>query len=361
MAALDRIQVEGFKSIKQMDLALRPMNVLIGANGAGKSNFLSVFRFLNQMAESELRAFVARSGGANALLHLGRKTTSSLTIRLYFEKYGYEARLHPTPEDALVFVDEGVTEDFVNWQPLKGLDGVISTYTQLHDHAHRYGGSTITVLLDTLKGWRVYHLNDTGDSAKIKFTSNVNDNANLRTDGSNLAAILYLFQQRYPEHYANIVKTIQLAAPFFDDFELRRDPLNPEAIRLEWRQKGSDAYFNASALSDGTLRFMCLAALLMQPILPPVVLIDEPELGLHPYALVLLASMLKSAAARTQVIISTQSVPLINQFEPEDIIVVDQENGQSVFKRLEKKPLEDWLEDYSLGEIWEKNIIGGTP
>jgi len=154
-----------------------------------------------------------------------------------------------------------------------------------------------------------------------------------------------------------------MITPFFDDFALRPYPFNQEKIRLEWKERGTDMTFSASALSDGTLRFMSLATLLLQPTnnLPATILLDEPELGLHPYAINVLANLLQSAAEHTQVIVSTQSVTLVNQFDPEDIIVVDRENGQSVFRHLPENEIDTWLEDYGLGDLWEKNILGGRP
>jgi len=154
---------------------------------------------------------------------------------------------------------------------------------------------------------------------------------------------------------------VRLVAPFFDDFDLKPSRLNPDKIRLEWREKGSDIYFNAHALSDGTLRFICMVTLLLIPEPPETILIDEPELGLHPYAITLLATLLRSAATRTQVIVSTQSVTLVNQFNPEDIIVVDRTDGRSIFERQDPQDLERWLEEYGMGDIWEKNLLGGRP
>jgi len=176
-----------------------------------------------------------------------------------------------------------------------------------------------------------------------------------------LAAFLYLLQETQPDYYRQIVETVRLVAPFFNDFVLRPNPFNEDKIQLEWQEKGSDGPFSANYLSDGTLRFICLATLLQQPNLPTTILIDEPELGLHPYAIVVLANMLRSAATQTQVIISTQSVPLVNQFTPEDIIVVDRQDGQSTFERRSTANLEAWLDDYGVGDLWEKNLLGGRP
>ena len=143
---------------------------------------------------------------------------------------------------------------------------------------------------------------------------------------------------------------------------------NCEKVRLRltrssWngRERDSDAYFNAHSMSDGTLRFVCLATLLLQPTLPETILLDEPELGLHPYAIRVLAELLQSASATTQVIVSTQSVSLVNQFSPEDLLVVEREAGNTVFKRPKSEDIQNWADDYGLGDLWEKNVIGGRP
>ncbi|WP_246076466.1 AAA family ATPase [Amycolatopsis cihanbeyliensis] len=159
--------------------------------------------------------------------------------------------------------------------------------------------------------------------------------------------------------YARIVNAVRQVAPFFRDFVLR--PEGNDRVRLRWWQHDSDALFSANQMSDGTLRFLCLAALLLQPELPALVVLDEPELGLHPFAIVQLAGLLRQAAARSQVLIATQSVTLMNQFEIGDLIVVEREGGTSTFTRPPADHLAAWLEEHSLGELWEKNLIGGRP
>jgi predicted ATPase len=168
-------------------------------------------------------------------------------------------------------------------------------------------------------------------------------------------------REKHGDQYRQIVGAIRMVAPFFRDFQLRPYPLNEQKIQLEWSEAGSDAYFNAHSLSDGTLRFMCLATLLLQPSPPSTIVIDEPELGLHPFAIQVLASLVQSASLRTQVIVSTQSVTLVNHFMPGDVIVVDREGGQSTFARLSEQSMSTWLEDYGLGDLWEKNVLGGRP
>jgi predicted ATPase len=211
--------------------------------------------------------------------------------------------------------------------------------------------------------WRLYHVHDTSDSAPMRKTAQVSDCNFLRPDGSNLSAFLYLLNRKHTAIYDLIRRSVQRAAPFFDDFELKPDPHNEETIRLAWRHKNSDQYFGTSSLSDGTLRFIALATLFLQPIQlrPSIILVDEPELGLHPFAIALLASFVKMASETTQVIISTQSPLLLDHFQPEDVLVADRVQGATQFSRLDSQRLGSWLEDYSLGQLWEKNEFGGRP
>ena len=196
----------------------------------------------------------------------------------------------------------------------------------------------------------------------MRRTCSVRDNEYLRPDAANLAAFLLMLHEEHSNVYAKVRDAIRLATPFLDDFKFRPKVSNgDQVLQLEWTQKDSDYPFHAGQLSDGTLRFIALTTALLQPNPPNTILLDEPELGLHPYALTLLAELLKKAATNTQVIVSTQSASLLDNFEPEDVIVVEREDGASTFKRLSSVELEEWLKDYSLGELWEKNIFGGRP
>jgi predicted ATPase len=214
---------------------------------------------------------------------------------------------------------------------------------------------------DVLKNWRVYHFHDTSESAGVKKYASMADYKFLFEDASNLAPFLFVLKKTQFEYYERIVKTIQLVIPFFKDFVLTPNPINEDNIRLEWNDIYSEKTFTANELSDGSLRFICMATLLLQKKLPKIILLDEPELGLHPTAITILASLLKKASVRSQVIVSTQSVSLVNEFEAEDIIVVEKEEAETVFKKLDPELLEDWLENYSLGDLWDKNVIGGKP
>lgn len=359
---LEHIHIKGFKSIRNLTFEMQPLNVLIGANGAGKSNFIALFRLLNELIESRLQTYTAKQG-AESLLYYGAKITDYIEIELVFGRNGYRATLTPTTQGTLIFANESC------WFQGDGDDrpymvnlGSGHKETQLFAESSSTPQQTAAdYIIGALRDWKIYHFHDTSEAAPIKQTHKLHDNERLRPDAANLAAFLYYLQAQHTQAYRRIVKTIRQVAPFFDDFNLRPSPLNPDMIRLAWRERDSDAYFDAHMLSDGTLRFMCLATLLLQPTLPSLILIDEPELGLHPYAIALLADLLEVAATKTQVILSTQSVPLINQFAPESIIVVDRKGNQSTFERLDEQALNMWLTEYGIGDLWEKNLIGGRP
>ncbi len=366
---LERIVLQGYKSIRDVEIHLRPVNVLIGANGSGKSNFISLFQFMNRVVNQGMQKYVAQAGGADQILFYGRKTTERLHVELWFQKKGdfvngYQCSLIPTAEDLLVFEEEYTYfQDRSRYsRPYLSLgSNRIHEETLLVDWAQQDNVSKH--VLKALRSWQLYHFHDTSESSKIKQTGDINDNLFLRPDASNLAAYLYMLRETKPEYYRNIVETVRMAAPFFGDFVLRPSPFNPEKIRLEWHERGSDMLFGPHALSDGTLRFMCLSTLFLQPpeYLPATIVLDEPELGLHPYAIALLANMIRSVSEHSQVILATQSVTLVNQFSIEDILVVDRAEKETTFRHLSEEEMASWLEDYGLGDLWEKNLLGGRP
>ena len=363
MPHLDRIKIKGFKSIKQSDVKLSSLNILIGPNGAGKSNFISFFKMLNEVVNQRLQNYVTKSGGSNALLYFGQKHTDSIDAYLEFGKNAYEFVLEPTINNQMFFAKEYISYHEDNYpKPWENYLGSGHKETSLISASkNKQGYSVADQVLDSLKSWRVYHFHDTSESSKIKGNCDINDNRILRPDASNLAAFLYLLKLNHFEYYSYILKTVQLIAPFIEDFILEPAKLNSDTIRLEWKHKESDNYFDISQLSDGTIRTICIATLLLQPDLPSCILIDEPELGLHPYAINIIGSLFKSVSKKTQIIASTQSLLLVDQLEPEDLIVVDYKNDQSILKRPTSEELQDWLEVYSLGELWEKNVLGGRP
>ena len=339
------ISIEGFKSIERIEqLPLGPINVLIGANGSGKSNFIGVFSLLQAVRDKTLDAYVERSGGADRLLHFGSKVTRKLTVVVTFHGGGrFELSLEAADDDRLMGTTGITLGSIVMGRP--GKTGLLD------------------FIRDQLDRFRMYHFHDTSAQAPIKRTADLHDNRYLREDGSNLAAFLYRLLQKEEEAYRMIVRTVRLVAPFFEDFVLEPQALNEDKIRMKWRHRGSDAYFDASSLSDGSLRFIALATLLLQPteLQPYVILLDEPELGLHPYAITLFGSLVRQCSLKRQVVIATQSPTLLDHFEPEDVLVADRVEGRTELKRLDRDRLITWLEGYTLGQLWEKNEIGGRP
>ena len=367
MGVLDRISIKGFKSIRSAELEIRPINVLIGANGSGKSNLLEAMAFLQAIRAGNLQGYVGRAGGADRLLHFGAKTTDKITIHTVFneEVNQYEITLMPTdvntlhPSSEILFFWNKVRHPDKPYDtsiPSRGGEaGISNPNVNVHNmiyYVRRY-----------LDSWRPYHFHDTGSASPLKRTADLNDNRYLRPDGSNLAAFLYLLREKNAVEYGVIRRTVQLAAPFFDDFALEPQDLNADKIRLEWKHLGNDDHFDVSSLSDGTLRFIAIVTLLLQPVekLPSVILLDEPELGMHPAAITLLASIIRSVSVDTQVILATQSPILLDHFEPEDVLVTNRVKGATEFSRLDAEKLEVWLDRYSLGELWEKNDLGGGP
>ncbi|MBE0469033.1 MAG: AAA family ATPase [Methyloprofundus sp.] len=358
---LNRVTIKGFKSIRLLEnFELNDLNVLIGGNGAGKSNFIEFFRLMSAMMKPDgLKQFIA--GNADTYLFGGAKETQLIDIEMSFGKNGYDFELAPTEQGFFLINNE--KRHYFPYHSTKNL-GSGNFNPQLLDdkngtglHAQR-GASSYTY--DAICSWKIYHFHDTTEQAGMRRLHDMGHNEVLLTDAANIAPFLFYLQEIFPVEYQAIRETISLVIPFFDDFIL--SPNKDENIRLNWRQKGlSDYPMRPTQLSDGAIRFICLATALLQPKPPSTIVIDEPELGLHPYAIEILAELFQSASKRMQVIISTQSPALVDCFQPEDIVVVNRVDGASNFTRLNEIELSSWLEDYSLGDLWRKNIISASP
>ncbi|MBE6842625.1 MAG: DUF2813 domain-containing protein [Ruminococcus sp.] len=351
---LSKIVIKGYKSIKNCSLDLNNVNVLIGSNGAGKSNFISSFSLLQNILNKNLQLSVQQSG-LNSMFYNGRKETEEIFFEAQFNNNSYGFCLIPTDDNRIIFKKE-----------FYSFNGCETLVCSAHDESKWENNLSDEIdnhVKPILKkqNWRVYHFHDTSRTAKVKQEHNISNSKSLMFDASNLAAFLYRLKNNFHKNYDEIVETIRLIAPYFDDFMLEPQDGNKEHIILKWHQRGCEDVFNASQLSDGTLRFICLATLLLQPdnLQPETIIIDEPELGLHPYAIIIFSEMVKQISAKKQIIISTQSVELLNEFNVEDVIVVNKDtDGASCFERLNKTELETWLDDYSLGDLWQKNILG---
>ena len=367
MARLQRVILKGFKSIKEMDLELRSLNVLIGANGAGKSNLVSFFKMLNEMMAMRLQQYIGTTGRAQSMLHFGPKVTLQMEARLEFKVENgvdtYAMRLFHAAGDTLIFAEENLSYHQTGYPTPKSIAlGSGHEETRIGQKADE-GEKTAGVFRHLLNHCRVYHFHDTSPTARVRQYCYIGDNRWLMPDAGNLAAFLLRLREEKGEVYQRVVRTVQLLAPFFDDFALEPAHPNKTDIILNWRDKGSDGVFGPHQLSDGTLRAICLVTLLMQPEdeLPELIIVDEPELGLHPYALNMVAALFKKASHHTQILISTQSSSFLDNFDPEDVVVVERDGKESKFTPQEGAKLAAWLDEYSLGEVWEKNVIGGGP
>jgi predicted ATPase len=294
--------------------------------------------------------YIRTQGGADNILYFGVKQSSYLSVKVSTnendDSSDFHVKMIPDINGDLVFSSN----------TLLGID--------IGKHSSGFATIRKPLYSESIKAifenFRVYHFNDTGFTSAVKQPANTIDYAYLHEDGGNIAAFLYRIQETSPKHFNLIVDVIQSIASFIDRFILKPDEINSNQIFLRWQEKGSEKLFSAANLSDGTLRIICLTALLIQPDPPPVIIIDEPELGLHPYAISKIAAMIKGASEKTQVIIATQSVNLVNEFSANDIIVVEREKQQTVFKRQSEDKLAEWLKDYSLGDLWERNILGSN-
>ena len=352
---MDYIQVIGYKSIKEQTIHFTPINILIGANGSGKSNLVSFFDFLNRLYNRKISEYIGLTGGVNKLLHKGLKTTDNLRFRVEFGNgtNGYEVNLK-SGQIGLVF-----TEEYLIYRQKHGSN--IASYNN-EANIKNTDNYRAKYVINFLNGFRRYHFHDTGERSPFSLLSHIeNDSYFLYKDGSNLASFLYSIQSHHPLVYKRIIKTIQSIAPYFSDFYLQ--PNQENYIRLQWTDKYSEVIFGISDLSDGTIRFIALSVLFLQPSLPSTIIIDEPELGLHPYAISKLSGLIQSVASKNcQVILATQSTDLISYFKPEDILTVDQINGESHFKRLNSDSLKKWLDEYTIDDLWKRNIIeSGQP
>ncbi|NBV06018.1 MAG: DUF2813 domain-containing protein [Proteobacteria bacterium] len=364
---LTRIKISGYKSIKECDLEIGKTNILIGANGAGKSNFIGFLKMVNAMlykpdnVKTYFQLAIALSGGPDALLRYGRKVTEQINGELYFGNNGYKFELCPTQNNKMVFAKE-----CAYWN-IGGDYSCGSGHEESKIEEHESNNGVYKYAFNAMRAWQPYHFHDTGIKAAVKQPSYLRDDKFLRLDASNLASFLMSLNKKHKKSYDKIVEVVRLVVPFFGNFTFSS---LGENIILNWFERGKDFPMSIHALSDGTLRFICLAIVFLQPeeFQPETIIIDEPELGLHPYALNILAELIK--ASKKQVIAATQSSNLISQFDPEDLIIADRKNDETAFRRLpdkseegglSKEDLDRWLEEYTLGELWEKDIFGGMP
>jgi predicted ATPase len=356
MPHLTSIQLEGFRSIRKLPkLTLNPgLNVLIGGNGAGKSNFIGFFQMLGHMMDPNLglQNYISERGGADAFLFRGVEETKELSAEVTFGNNSYSMTLRAADDGRLFFAKEA-TPIYSS----KGDQGTGHFESKLVTHRRplKVGG----IVWEGLQDWRVYHFQNTSRTTALMRPQNAVDNERLWSDAGNIAPFLLLLRTKHETYYQRIVSHIRQAAPFFGDFHLKAD--SNGQVQLLWTERYSPKLYYPHQLSDGSIRFICLATLLLQPEPPATIIIDEPELGLHPFAITVLAGMFRLAEEKCQIIVSTQSSPLVDHLQLEDLIVVDRANGETTLSKPDPELLKVWMDEYSVGELWDKNLIGGMP
>jgi len=371
MPKLNKIVITGFKSIANeypVNLTIGDRTIIMGANGSGKSNIISFFKMLNFMMSGSFQNFVETNGGSQVFLHYGPKYTKSITGSLQFSDKAvenvYNFEISYAQGDNLVITSEST------WLKSKKYpDGSLKKLDVNFKESALVGkgrNSVISVLRTILANCKVYQFHDSSRTSDMRNSSDVDMNNYLQAEANNLPAFLFRIKNEFPHDYDRIVEYVRTIVPQFKDFYL--EPNAAGKILLKWVDtSASDYIFSPSQLSDGSMRFIALATLLLQPrsIMPQMIIIDEPELGLHPYAIDQLAEMIKEASCHSQIIVATQSPKLVDQFEVSEIAIVETIETSGInhteVKRLNDEQLVEWLQEYTISEIWEKNLIGGRP
>ena len=371
MGTIKRIFVDGFKSLKELKgFELNALNVIVGANGAGKSNFIQIFKMLLAMSQGAFQHFIKMNGGADAFPYLGLKETPVINIGFEFTSNSkkasdsnfYRFTMSPTISEDMLLTEERRFNNY-NWRSYgsPSLESRLAEQKNERSSDGQWDGVGFFVY-DAISRWMVYHFHDSSSTAPMRRSEIVEDCLTLREDGGNIAPFLLNLRNNYLEYYVKIRNAVRLVIPFFEDFSLDIIPMGEaQRVKLTWKQKGTAYPMQPYHFSDGSIRFICLATALLQPIPPTTIVIDEPELGLHPEAIHILAELITLAAKRTQVIIATQSPMLLDNFSIDDIIVAKRHQGATTLEHLKEEDYRVWLEDYSVGELWSHDIIhGGT-
>lgn len=349
------------------------MTVVIGPNGAGKSNLLSALHMISQMRMRSLRQFAAERGGASSLLHYGPKITDELLTALSFGKESegetctYVATLRFSAGDSFYYREENVLQ-LVDSIPRHLSLGVGHLESKLEETAATKQPSAERAN-SLISGMRFFHFHDTSAKSPLRQNSRSADSFELQSDGGNLASFLYALKTNEHEDSTrswNLISgLVRRVAPFIKELvpELV-SPHRPEqsAVRLYWKDE-RDGVFDVTDLSDGTLRAIALFTALGQPShrAPSLMIIDEPELGLHPAAIGVFAALVRSVSEHSQVLLATQSPALLDEFEAEEVVITERKDGATSFRRLDPAALAQWLEEYSLSELYDKNVLGGRP
>ena len=366
---LRRIQIKGFRSIRDAEIEMRPINVLIGTNGSGKSNLVMFLRMLRACGEGAFQEFVSRHGGASVLLHHGPKVTKEIETALFVDTHDGAARyslaLEFAADDRLAVRNESLEAgsrdggQFLN--SISGPQGK-EPHLRMFPTGGEHAQASEEQARFFLTRFGAFHFHDTSIDGPLRRRASTEDTFRLQPDGGNLPAFLWRLRTEKEDAFLRISRTLEQILPWFRELVLVPED---RSILLRCRVAGrADSPISVSQMSDGTLRLIALLTVLNLPgdRQPSLTVIDEPELGLHPAAEGAVARMIRSSAEQgAQFVIATQSATFLSHFDPEDIVVVENDEGASTFQRHTREELAGWLERYSLGQIWMKNLIGGRP
>ena len=373
---IESFSIKGFRSLADIEITSLPdVAVMIGANGSGKSNLIRFFEMLSWMLKARrLAEFVARHGGADDQLFGGStrspRMESLLSLRTIDGRNDYRFALSHAHPDRFIFTDEAFRfsrtgfQTEANWTHLGSGYGeakIVEAAQQRLNPSTSYDPTTASTIVYLLKDCATYQFHDTSDASNLKKQWDVSDNNYLRSHGGNVAAILHRLEHEDSARFDLICRHIGRVLPTFDRFVIEE---SYGKVFLRWKAKWTEKTFGAHLTSDGSLRFFALVTLLNLPtdMLPNVILLDEPELGLHPAAIGLVAQMIEQLSYDKQIIVATQSPLLVDEFELDEIIVLDLEDGRTKLRTLDIDEYKVWLDqDYTPSQLWQKNVLGGRP
>ena len=365
---IEKIRLRNILSFgdKGEEIELQPLNIIIGQNASGKSNLVDVLKLLRSLPQDKgLATFISKNGGVNEWFWKGRHTDNYAEIKIYYKgkplQISYKIQITEDPFDSRVsiFNETVISEktgkilierDTLNEESFLGF-----SYRQQKDELV-FPRFELRHFFNALVTYTDLQTNRASEIRRPQIPDAPNDF--LEESGSNLALVLNDLEHRGNEK-DKIVENLKKFNPQIKDYSVR---ILGGTVQLFIREEGLEKPISAMRLSDGTLRYLCLLAILCHPEPPPLICIEEPETGLHPDILPTIAELMKEASQRTQLIVTTHSDILVSAFSdmPEAVLVCEKDEDGTHFERLEAERLKVWLEEYTLGEAWLRGAIGGT-
>ena len=391
MNRIQHIYIGGFRRLRDIQLSLHPLNVIIGANGIGKTSFLEVLSLLAASADGKLQTSLSALGGLNTVLSYspmlgGKQPMDSLTIHLEFEPSSHLVLEYTLKIEAML---SGYSIKYEKLDDYHAINGKLANWyinnnayhvEELLPRAYHFDNvitkptwpysSLESALSDVPKtivvaeqvrqhfaSGTLFTPINVGSRSPVRLPQPMSPASMPGKNGEELVSYLYTLRENYPERFSAIEDTLAAAFPDFE--RIGFPPVAAGVLAMTWKDKSFDKPMYMNQLSEGTLRFLWLASLLQSPDLPAITMIDEPEVSLHPELLSLLAQLLREASERSQIFVATHSDRLIRFLKPSEVLVMDNEDGYAKMTWADSMDIEHWLEDYSLDEVWQMGQIGG--